>query len=149
MLASATINVRLCASRKLMVEGADNGLIDSALAAGISRVKGVRSAGVRIGNWLSLGQVNDLTNVPPAETRLKGKRDAALLALLIGCGLRRAEASNVTFEHIQQRQGRWVIVDMRGKGNRIRSVPMPAEAKEAVDIWPPPPAFRRAASCAP
>jgi integrase len=38
-------------------------------------------------------------------------------------------------EHIQQREGRWVIVDMRGKGGRVRSVPMPSFAKAALDVW--------------
>src|SRR3954453_23004281 len=73
-------------------------------------------------------------NAPDTRT-LKGKRDRALLALLIGAGLRRSEVSALTFEQIQQREGRWAIVDLRGKGNRIRTVPMPSWAKAAMDQW--------------
>jgi integrase len=39
------------------------------------------------------------------------------------------------FSHIQQRDGRWVLVDLIGKGGRIRSVPMPGFAKAAIDAW--------------
>jgi integrase len=55
--------------------------------------------------------------------------------LLIGCGLRRAEAANLTFDHIQQRDGRWVLVDLIGKRNKVRSVPMPAWTKQAIDEY--------------
>lgn len=54
---------------------------------------------------------------------------------MLGCGLRRAELAALTFDHIQQREGRWVIVDIIGKGNRVRTVPMPSWAKAAVDAW--------------
>jgi integrase/recombinase XerD len=62
-------------------------------------------------------------------------RDQALLATLIGCGLRRSEAAALTFNHIQQRDGRWVLVDLIGKRDKIRSVPMPNWTKVAIDTW--------------
>ena len=66
---------------------------------------------------------------------MKGRRDQALLCLFVGCGLRRSELAALTLEHVQQRDGRWVIVDFVGKGQRVRYVPMPAWAKAAVDRW--------------
>jgi len=57
---------------------------------------------------------------------LKGKRDRAMLALLVGCGLRRAELLSLEVDQIEQREGRWVIPDLAGKGNRRRTVPVPA-----------------------
>ena len=56
---------------------------------------------------------------------MKGKRDRALLALLLACGLRRHEAANLRVEDVQQREDHWVIVDLVGKGRHIRTVPMP------------------------
>jgi integrase len=47
-------------------------------------------------------------------------------ALLVGCALRRAELAALTIEDIQQREGRWVIADMHGKGGRIRTVAVQA-----------------------
>jgi site-specific recombinase XerD len=132
--AASTINVRLAAVRKLAGEAADNELLPMAIAQGIQRVKGAKQAGVRTGNWLTLLQAEALIDAPKIET-LKGKRDRAILALLVGTGLRRTEISDLTFRHIQQRDGRWAIVDLKGKGERIRTVPMPSWAKVAVDAW--------------
>lgn len=119
---------------RLAQEAVDNGLMPHDLAQGISHVKGVKSEGVRTGNWLSLAQAESLLTLPDPNT-LRGKRDRALLAVLIGCGLRREEAANLKLEHIQMRDARWVIVDIQGKGGRTRSVPMPAWCKQAIDEW--------------
>jgi len=133
-LAPSTVNLRLSAIRKLAAEAADNALVDPTLAEGVGRVKGVRSAGTRTGNWLSREQAQELLHAPDVTT-LKGLRDRAILAVLLGCGLRRSEVAALTFEHIQQRDGRWAIVDLTGKGNRTRTIPMPSWAKAAIDEW--------------
>jgi site-specific recombinase XerD len=133
-LAPSSINQRMSAIRKLAQEAADNGFVDQSLANGVARVKGVKSQGVRTGNWLAKEQAQKLINSPDIST-LKGLRDRAILAIMIGAGLRRSEVANLTFDHIQQREGRWVIVDLIGKGNRVRTVPMPAWAKVALEEW--------------
>lgn len=133
-LAAATINVRLSAIRKLAVEAADNGLLDPDLAAGIGRVRGAKRLGVRMGNWLTLQQAQALLAAPDATT-VKGLRDRAILAVLLGCALRRSELAGLTCEQIQQRDGRWVVVDLVGKGGRVRTVPVPSWVKVAVDAW--------------
>src|SRR5216110_2909749 len=63
-LGSSSIIIRMSAIRKLAAEAADNGLLDPELAAGISRVKSVKSVGIRVGNWLSLRQAQTLLNAP-------------------------------------------------------------------------------------
>src|SRR5262245_32812360 len=90
-LAPGTINLRLGAVRRLAYEAADCGLLSADLAAGIRRVRGVKKLGVRLGNWLTAEQGQRLWQAPDKE-RLKGKRDRALLAVLLACGLRRHEA---------------------------------------------------------
>jgi site-specific recombinase XerD len=133
-LAASTINVRLAAIKKLASEAADNGLLDPVLASGIARAKGAKQLGVRAGNWLTPDQARLLLLAPDASTR-KGKRDRALLAVLIGCGLRRAELVALTLEAMQQREGRWVLIDLIGKGGRLRSVAVPNWVKLLVDDW--------------
>jgi integrase len=124
----------LSAIRKLAAEAADNGLLAPEAAAGIARVKGSKRHGVRAGNWLTLDQAEQLLALPDPATH-KGRRDRALLALLVGCGLRRQELAGLRIEQIQQRDGRWCVVDLAGKGNRLRTVPMPAWTKAALDDW--------------
>jgi len=95
--ASTTINLRLAAVRRLAYEAADCGLLSADLAAGIRRVKGAKRLGVPIGNWLSAEQGKRLL-LTPDVTSLRGKRDYATLAILLGCGLRRAELTALRVE---------------------------------------------------
>jgi integrase len=126
--------VQLGAIRKLVTEAADHGLVPADLAASVLRVQGAKRRGARAGNWLTLEQARDLLAVPDANT-LKGKRNRAMLALLLGCALRRGELAQLCVEQIQQREARWAIVDLVGKGRRVRTVPVPAWVKQAVDLW--------------
>src|SRR6478672_7462679 len=133
-LGAVSINVRITAVRKLAVEASDNGLLAPELANGITRVKGVKSKGVRLGNWLTVRQAQTLLNTPDVSTT-KGLRDRAILAVLLGCGLRRSEVAALTVGHVQQRDGRWCIVDLVGKHGRVRTIPMPPWVKVATDAW--------------
>jgi site-specific recombinase XerD len=133
-LAPSTINVRLAAVRRLAYEAADTGLLSPELAAGIHRVKGAKRLGVRVGNWLTTEQSKKLLQSVSAETT-RGKRDRAILALLIGCGFRRAELIRLRSQDFQMREEHWVVADLIGKGKHIRTVPVPAWAKRAVDEW--------------
>lgn len=133
-LGSSSIIIRMSAIRKLAGEAADNGLLAPELAQGINRVKSVKSAGIRVGNWLSQKQAQALLSAPDILT-VRGLRDRAILAVLLGCGLRRSEVAALTFAHVQQRDGRWCIVDLVGKHGRVRTAPMPAWVKVAIDAW--------------
>jgi integrase len=133
-LAPSTINVRLAAVRRLAYEAADTGLLSPELAAGIRRVKGAKRLGVRIGNWLTIDQSKKLLQCLQRDA-LRGKRDRAILALLIGCGLRRAELVGLTRRDFQIREEHWVVADLVGKGKHIRTVPVPGWVKRAVDEW--------------
>ncbi len=101
--ASSTINLRLAAVRRLAYEASDAGLLSPDLAAGIRRVKVAKKHGVRLGNWLTAEQGKKLLSVFD-QTSLRGIRDYAMVAVLLGCGLRRAELASVTVQHLQQRE---------------------------------------------
>jgi site-specific recombinase XerD len=133
-LAPGTINVRLAAVRRLAYEAADSGLLSPELAAGIRRVKGSKKLGIRLGNWLTVNEARALWQLPDART-LKGKRDRAILAVLLGCGLRRGELTELTLDHLQRREDHWAIVDLIGKAGHIRTVPMPDWVKQTIDDW--------------
>jgi integrase len=102
--APSTINLRLAAIRRLAYEASDCGLLSPDLAAGIRRVKGVRRLGVRVGNWLTAEEGKKLLGTEQADT-LRSRRNCALLSVLIGCGLRRAEVTALRLEDFQLREG--------------------------------------------
>jgi site-specific recombinase XerD len=133
-LAPGTINVRLAAVRRLAYEAADSGLLSPDLAAGIRRVKDSKKLGYRLGNWLTAVEARKLWQLPDART-LKGKRDRAILGLLLGCGLRRRELTELTVDHLQRREDHWAIVDLVGKGGHIRTIPVPDWVKQTIDEW--------------
>jgi site-specific recombinase XerD len=123
-LAPGTVNVRLAAVRRLADEAADTGLLSPELAAGIRRVKGSKKLGIRLGNWLAVDEARTLWQLPSSSTP-KGTRDRAILAVLLGCGLRRGELIQLTWDHLQRRKDHWAIVDLVGKAGHIRTVPVP------------------------
>jgi integrase/recombinase XerD len=116
-------------------------LVPSTLAYGVERVKGVKQEGVRAGNWLTREEAEELVNTPVRRWQreeipwLKGVRDRAILAVMIGTGLRRAEVASLAWEQIQQRDGRWAIIDLVGKRSRVRSIGVPPWVKVALDSW--------------
>ena len=133
-LSPSTINVRLSAIRKLVGEARRNGMIGLEEAADLTDVPNVRQTGRRLGNWLTREQAKELLAVPD-RSKLKGKRDYVIIALLVGCALRRQELASLKIEDIQLREGRWVIIDLRGKGGRIRTVAVPIWVKQGIDVW--------------
>ena len=120
--------------RRIAYEAADAGLLSPELAAGIRRVKGVRRIGVRLGNWLTPEQGRRLLESATPLTA-RELRDHAMVAMLIGCGLRRAELLALSLESIQRREEHWVIADLVGKGGHVRTVPIPNWVKSTLDAW--------------
>src|SRR3982075_3659103 len=133
-LSPSTINVRLSAIRKLVGEARRNGMIGLEEAANLSDVPNARQKGTRLGNWLTREQAKELLAVPDRST-LKGKRDYVIIAFLVGCALRRNELAELDVATIQQREGRWVLADLEGKGRRIRTVAIPIWVKQGIDAW--------------
>ncbi len=132
--APSTINVRLSAVRKMVAEARRNGMLGAEAAANLNDIPNIRQQGTRLGNWLTKEQARELLAVPDRKT-LKGKRDYAILALLVGCGLRRRELASLDVEDIQMREDRWVIIDLCGKGGRIRTVAVPLWVKQGINVW--------------
>ena len=128
------LNQDLTVIRRFACEAADNGLLGADVAAAIGRIAPAKRLGKRTGRWLTLEQARALVAAPDLRT-LAGLRDRAMLALLLECGLRREEACQVDVTQLQQRDGRWVLADLAGKGGRVRTVPVPARAAERIREW--------------
>jgi integrase len=133
-LSASTINVRLSAVRKMVTEARRAGMLGAEDAANLTDVPNIRQKGTRLGNWLTKEQAKELLAVPDRST-LKGKRDYVILALLVGCALRRQELASLDVETIQLREGRWVLADLEGKGRRIRTIAVPVWVKHGINAW--------------
>jgi integrase len=133
-LSPSTINVRLSAVRKMVHEARRSGMLGVEEAASLTDVPNIRQQGIRVGNWLTREQTREILAVPDRST-LKGKRDYVILALLVGCALRRQELASLGIVDIQQRENRWVIADLRGKGGRVRTVAVPIWVKKGIEVW--------------
>jgi integrase len=133
-LSSSTVNVRVSAIRKMVWEARKNGLLGAEAAANLTGVPNLSQKGTRLGNWLTRDQAKELLAVPDRST-LKGKRDFVILAMLVGCALRRQELVGLDLETIQLREGRWVLADLEGKGGRVRTVAIPIWVKHGINAW--------------
>jgi integrase len=133
-LSPSTVNVRLSAIRKLIGEAKRAGMIGTEEAANLNDIPNIPQRGTRLGNWLTREQAKELLTVPD-RSKLKGKRDYVIIALLVGCALRRKELASLSVEDIQLRDGRWVIIDLVGKGGRVRTVAVPIWVKQGIDAW--------------
>jgi len=133
-LAPKSINLQLTALRKLAKEAVDEGLIDDRTAAGILRIPMVPNRGVRAGVWLAREQAQRILSGPNVRT-IVGKRDYLVLMLILRCGLRRAEIAQLAVTVVREHEGRWVLANLRGKGKRLRTLPLPGVVKNAWDRW--------------
>lgn len=131
--APSTVNQALTSVRRLAEEAAYIGA-DHIVMAGIKSVKNVKSGGRRLGHWLSPDQVKRLFDLTDPYT-LKGHQERLVLALLVGCALRREEAAGIHCEQIQQRDDIYLLIDLVGKRNKTRSVPLSPWVYKLIRQW--------------
>ncbi|MBW8011275.1 MAG: hypothetical protein FVQ83_08550 [Chloroflexi bacterium] len=98
----ASINIRLAAIRKLAREASELQIWPDTVTSAFSSVKNIPQRGKRTGNWLSLDQAQQLISAPDISTHI-GLRDQALLATLLGCGIRRTELITLTIQQLTSR----------------------------------------------
>ena len=127
-------NQALASLKKLACEAAELGWIDQTAAAQIGRIKARRITGIRSGKWLTRDQAQRLLAAPD-RTTVQGRRDSVVLALLLGCGLRRDEAVRLTAAQCVTMDGRMVLRNVEGKGGRVRSVSVPRWAAQTINEW--------------
>ena len=126
---AATVNHTLAAVRGTMREAFNLGLINADTLARITAVKNVSGDRLPAGRHLSPGEIIRLFDAC-GDTPV-GARDAAMLVLLYGCGLRRSEAVAVQLADYDA----GAITVRYGKGNKERVVYCQPAGQEAVDAW--------------
>jgi integrase len=131
-LSSSSVAVAVAAIRRLAKEALHGGLITAAEFGQLQGVAPGKVRRIRAGAWLTVTQVFDLLWLPDRATYW-GKRDACILSLMAGCGLKRAEMANLKWSHYQQLEGLiWLVV---ARGAMRRTIPVPLWAQEDADAW--------------
>jgi site-specific recombinase XerD len=129
-----TANRKLSAVKKFFQTAANMGLLTEAAYRSVTQVKGFKIQGQKFGRRLTHKEAIKLLLTPDANT-FRGRRDRALLGVLLGCGLRRSEVSNLTWGHLVVRDDVLVIENLVGKHNRTRSVPVPKWVVALLDAY--------------
>jgi integrase len=112
-------------------------LVDAETLARATDVKPARGSRVdRQGRALTDGEIRALFVACAEDPSAAGVRDAAVFALLLGAGLRRAEVSSLRVEDYRPRpaDGLGELI-VRGKGNKERRVYVHRGAQAAVEDW--------------
>lgn len=130
----STITSIVSAIRKLAHEAQIRGLITRDELDQITSISPGKQYRTRQGLWLTLEQVREFLALPDRGAWW-GRRDAAIMACMIGCGFRRQEMADLRWSNYQSREKRMCFVDFKGKGGKLRTVPVPLWAQPDIDKW--------------
>lgn len=133
-MGKTSIDARLVVIRKIAKEAFLEGLISPATYVRIREIRGDTVTGHKQGRWLTIEEVQSLINAPDTS-HLRGLRDRAVLGLIVGAGLRRQESVTITIDQIIKVEGRWVIMNLIGKGRKLRSIPIAGWTKDLLDMY--------------
>lgn len=131
-LAPATINTYIAALKGVALEAWSLKLMSAEDFQQIKAVKSVRGKRIPKGRALNYSEISALYSVCDADKSSTGIRDAAMIALLLGCGLRRAEVVSMDIENIDKVDLSFKII---GKGNKQREVFIPPSSWERLQKW--------------
>ena len=130
--ATATINTYLSALKGVAKEAWMLKLMDVESFQHIRAVRNLRGSRLPRGRALPAEDIRQLFMVCEADTRCTGARDAALLAVILGCGLRRSEAVGLSLSDIVTHERALKVL---GKGNKERLAYMPAGTWQRLMHW--------------
>ncbi len=131
-LSPATINKSLCALRGVLREAWRLGLMSAEEFARANDVEAVRGSTPLRGRALDSREVAALFHACMRDSSPAGPRDAVILALGFGAGLRRAEMTGLDLSDVNLERE---LVSIVGKGNKIREVPIKGGTIEALRAW--------------
>jgi integrase len=95
-------------------------------------IKAVKGETLPRGRALSKGEISGLLDACRRDPSPAGARDAALIALAYGCGLRRAEIASLQLDDYDDQAATLRVL---GKRNKERSLPITKGAADALADW--------------
>lgn len=130
--APRTVTKLLSALKRVLEEAWRLGLMDAETYRRAVDIKGVRGSRLRPGRAAADDELDTLLAACAADPAPAGVRDAALLAVLAFCGLRRAEVVALQLADYTPASG---AIRVRGKGNKERLVYAEDWIGEALRAW--------------
>lgn len=127
-----TVRVYLAAIKGVVKEAWSKGLVS---AEQLERVRSVKPPkGVRLpkGRRLQDSEVAALLKACEKGGGVRGARDAALLSILVGCGLRRSEVVAIKLSDMDLGAGE---IRVLGKGDKERLAHLPGLVVEKINGW--------------
>ncbi len=128
-----TINLTLSAIRGVMKACFNLGLIKADQLMQINEVKRVRAKKLPSGRSLTPRETKALIAACKRDKTFTGKRDMAIIALMLSSGLRRAEVTALKIQDYNTRNGELVV--MSGKGNKQRIIYIQTNARRLIKLW--------------
>lgn len=129
---AATANKMLCALRGTLKTAQRLGQISADDCANACAVESVKGETLLRGRALEAGEIAALLNVCARDKSAMGVRDAALIAVLFGAGLRRAEICALQLADYDAEK---MTLRVIGKRNRQRAVPLAQGSADALADW--------------
>ncbi len=130
--ATATVNTYLSALKGVAKEAWMLRLMDVESFQHIRAVRNLRGSRLPSGRALPQGEIRALFAVCEADRSCLGARDAAMLAVILGCGLRRSEVVSLDLRDVVTQDRALRVL---GKGNKERLAYVPAGAWQRLQIW--------------
>jgi len=128
----ASVNKILAALRGVLRSAWLAGLISAEDFHKAASVKSVKNTTLPAGRELTQGEITALMSDCANDTTNAGARDAAIVALMYSCGLRREEVVTLALSDYDNESGRLVV---KGKGNKERTAYITGGAERALSDW--------------
>jgi len=128
-----TVNLTLSACRGVMRACFNLNLIKADQLMAINEIKRVRGKRLPSGRCLSLQEIKSLINVCKEDDSIEGKRDLAIIATMLSCGLRRSEITGLDVHDFNVKNGQLTV--QSGKGNKQRVLYPQIESIVLIKPW--------------
>ena len=130
--APATINIYLTLLKSVAHEAWCLDKMSDQSYQAIKKIRGVKGQRLMKGRALSQHEIETLLLTCDRDRSSKGLRDAAMIAILIGCGLRRHELVSLDMQHVLWQDKALQFI---GKGDKERLAFMPEGAFKRLHTW--------------
>lgn len=132
-LAYSSVNAYLSALKGVAKEAWRNNLMDGDTFAKIKDISNRKGSRLPVGKALNKPQIDELfKHCSCDQSEIRGKRNAAILAIALFMGLRRSEIGSLKISNLDFQNE---VIRVVGKGNKEREVPVASKVMQILNDW--------------